>query len=119
MDLGVTRLEGDQGRALSLAQDEWSASLKTFNDISADHATLGWLDAARGYGEDAAKELRTAIALDPTDARPHVYLGIMAARLGQLDEALKQFNTAKILSPAYRNLDRLIQEVHKREPRHF
>jgi hypothetical protein len=119
MDLGLTRLEGDQGRALSLAQDEWSASLKTFNDISADHATLGWLDAARGYGEDAAKELRTAIALDPTDARPHVYLGIMAARLGQLDEALKQFNTAKILSPAYRNLDRLIQEVHKREPRHF
>ena len=119
MGLGVTQLEGSQGHALSLAQDEWSESLKAFNDVAADHTTLGWLDAARGDGEDAAKELRIAIALDPTDARPHVYLGIMAARQGQFDEALRQFNTAKALSPSYRNLDQLIQEVHKRESRDY
>lgn len=119
MSLGVTKLDGDQGRALSLAQDEWAESLRTLNDVAADHTTLGWLNAARGFGEDAAKELQTAIALDPTDARPHVYLGIISARQGQLNEALKQFITAKTLSPSYRNLDRLIQEVHKRESKDF
>jgi hypothetical protein len=119
MGLGVTHLDGNMGRALSAAQDDWSESLKTFNDVAADHTTLGWLDAARGNSEDAAKELRTAIALDPTDARPHVYLGIMAARRGQLDEALRQFNIAKALSPSYWNLDRLIEEVRKQGSRHF
>jgi hypothetical protein len=119
MGLGVTHLEGTIGRALSVAQDEWSESLKTFNDVAADHTTLGWLDTARGNSEDAAKELRTAIALDSTDARPHVYLGIIAARQGQLDEALRQFNIAKALSPSYWNLDRLIEEVHKQGSRHF
>ena len=89
-------------------------SLRTFNDVASDHTTLGWLEAARGGGEEAAKELRIAIDLDPRDARPHVYLGILAARAGRYDEALQHFKTAKTIAPGYQNLDRLIEESTKR-----
>jgi hypothetical protein len=112
--LSITKLDGPAGDALARAQDEWAASLATFNDIAGDHTTLGWLYAARGRSEDALKELHTAVALDAGDPRPHVYLGVLAARAGRYDEALQQFKIAKTIAPSYRNLDRLIQEVQKR-----
>src|SRR5436190_18747735 len=91
MGLGITRLDGAPGDALARAQDEWAASLRFFNDIAADHATLGWLEASRGHGDEAVRELTTAIALDPVDPRPHVYLGVLSARRGRFDEALQHF----------------------------
>ncbi len=114
MTEGVSQLDGAAGEALAHAQDEWMDSLRTFNDVSDDQASLGWLEAARGRSEDAAKDLHNAITIDPTNARPHVYLGVMAARAGQYDEALKHFKNAKVLSPNYQNLDRLIDEARKR-----
>ncbi|MGH7623422.1 MAG: HEAT repeat domain-containing protein, partial [Gemmatimonadaceae bacterium] len=114
MDLGVTSLPDAAGAALARAQDEWAASLATFNDVAADHTALGWLLAARGQHDDAEKELKTAIALDPRDARPHVFLGVLDARAGRFDEALQRFRTAKKIDPAYQNLDRLIAEAEKR-----
>jgi hypothetical protein len=112
--LGITRLDGPAGDALARAQDDWATSLATFNDIAGDHTTLGWLLAARGRAEDAEKELSTAIALDAGDPRPHVYLGILAARAGSYDEALRQFKIAKTIAPSYKNLDLLILEAQKR-----
>jgi tetratricopeptide (TPR) repeat protein len=114
MAFGITRLDGARGQALARAQDEWAESLRTFNDVSADHTTLGRLEAARGRSEQAAKEWRTAIDLDPRDPQPHVYLGVLAARAGRYDEALQRFKTAKTIAPAYQNLDRLIEETSKR-----
>jgi tetratricopeptide (TPR) repeat protein len=112
--LGITKLDGPAGDALAHAQDEWAASLATFNDSADDHTALGWLQAARGRVEEGMRELHTAIALDAADPRPHVYLGILAARAGRFDEALQQFKIAKTLGPAYRNLDRLVEEAQKR-----
>ena len=114
MGLGVTRSDGAAGDALSRAQDEWALSLATFNDAAADHTALGWLLAARGRNDEAANELRTAITLDPRDARPHVFLGVLDARAGRFEEALQHFKTAKKIDPAYQNLDRLIAEAEKR-----
>jgi predicted CXXCH cytochrome family protein len=111
---GITQLDGAPGKALARAQDEWAESLRTFNDVAADHTTLGWLEASRGRSEEGVKELRVAIALDPRDARPHVLLGVLAARAGQFDDALQHFKTAKIIAPTYLNLDRLIEESSKR-----
>src|SRR5207249_2163618 len=51
LNRGVASLEGTQGQALARAQDEWAESLRTFNDVASDHATLGWLEAARGRPE--------------------------------------------------------------------
>jgi Flp pilus assembly protein TadD len=114
MGLGISALDGAAGEALARAQDEWAISLATFNDLASDHTTLGWLLAARGRADDATKELTTAIALDPADARPHVLLGVLNARAGRYDEALRYFKNAKKIDPAYQNLDRLIAEAEKR-----
>ena len=39
---------------------------------------------------------------------------MIAARAGRFDEALQRFKTAKSLSAAYPNIDRLIEEAQKR-----
>src|SRR5256885_1795884 len=102
------------GVALARAQDDLAESLRTFNDLPGDHTTLGWLEASRGRADEAAAELRTAIDLDPRAARPRVYLGVVAARAGKYDEAVRHWKAAKELAPAYPNLDRLIEEAQKR-----
>ena len=114
LDLGIATLDGPAGLALAHAQDEWAESLRTFNDDAADHTTLGWLEQARGRTETAIGELNTAIRLDPSSAKPHVYLGVLAARAGRYDDALQQFKRAKALAPTYPNVDRLIEEAQKR-----
>jgi hypothetical protein len=111
---GISVLDGPAGQALIRAQDEWADSLRTFNDQASDHTTLGWLEAARGHVESAIVELRAGIDLDPRAARPHVYLGVLAARAGKFDEALQHFRRAKALAPDYQNLDRLIAEAQTR-----
>ena len=99
---------------MARAQDEWADSLRTFTDVAGDHATLGRLEAVRGRTEQATAELRTAIDLDPRDARPHVYLGILAAEAGRYEEAIKHFKNAKTLALDYQNLDRPIEAAQKR-----
>jgi tetratricopeptide (TPR) repeat protein len=115
LDRGIIRLDGAVGAALARAQDEWAESLRTFNDDGRDQAVLGWLEMSRGRTPAAIDALNAAIALEPSAARPHVYLGVIAARAARYDEALKQFTTARSLQPTYPNLDRLIEEARSRK----
>jgi hypothetical protein len=110
----ITTADGSAGEALVAAQDEWITSLRTFDDVSFNHVTLGRLAAARGRDEESIRELNVAARLDPADARPHVWLGVFAARAGRFDAAIQQFKAAKSLAPDYPNIDRLIQEASKR-----
>jgi len=114
LDLGIAHLDGFPGQVLAEAQDEWRQSLRTFPDVASDHTTLGWLESETGRTENATKELEIAARMDPTDPRPHVYLGVIAARAGRYADALHQFKTAQSLNPSYANLDRLIEEARKR-----
>ena len=111
---GVSTLEGLAGQLLARAQDDLAQSLRTFNDLSGDHTTLGRLYSARGDDTHAAAELEIAIQLDPRAAEPHVYLGVMAARAGKYDDAVQHWKTARNLDRDYPNLDRLIEEAQKR-----
>jgi hypothetical protein len=117
MAAGISHLEGARGAALANAQEEWAESLRGFNDVAADQTTLGWLDSARGRTADARRELNIAIGLDPAAARPHVYLGVIAAREGRFDEAVQHFTAARSRDPKYPNLSRLIDEASKRAPK--
>src|SRR5437899_9204839 len=65
MNRGISRLDSAVGSALQRAQDEWAESLRAFNDVAEDHATLGWLEGARGGSDEATKELMIAVKLDP------------------------------------------------------
>ena len=114
LNMSITTADGAPGEALVAAQDEWIASLRSFDDVSYNHLTLSRLLVARGNSEDAVRELNVAIRLDPSDARPHVSLGVLAARAGRFDAAVQQFKTAKGLAPSYPNIDRLIEEAAKR-----
>jgi predicted CXXCH cytochrome family protein len=114
MDRGISRLDGALGVALERAQNEWADSLRTFNDVARDQSTLGWLEASRGRTREAVEALNDAAATDPSDPQPHVYLGVIAARAGRYDDAVKQFTTARSLQPDYPNLARLIEEAQKR-----
>ena len=111
---GVSTLEGSAAQPLARAQDDLAQSLRTFNDLSGDHTTLGRLYSARGDDTHAAAELEIAIQLDPRAAEPHVYLGVMAARAGKYLDAVQHWKTARNLDRDYPNLDRLIEEAQKR-----
>ncbi len=119
MSQGVTQLDGLPGQVLARAQDEWAESLRTFNDVSQDQTSLGWLESARGQTAQAVTDLRNAIVIDARNPTPYVYLGVLAARAGKFDEALRQFKKAKELAPSYRNLDRLIAEAQKRSTNRY
>ena len=114
MSMGITQLEGTAGVVLARAQDEWSDSLREFNDDASDHATLGWLEASRGRTTEAERELRMAVRLDPGNAQALVYLGVLAARAGRFEDALQRFKAAKAVAPGFPNIDRLIDEAQKR-----
>src|SRR5436853_395324 len=64
---GVTTIDGPARQVLAQAQDELAESLRTFNDVAADHTTLGSLESARGRDDAASAELTTAVNLDPAD----------------------------------------------------
>jgi hypothetical protein len=53
------------------------------------------------------------LSLDPRLARARVYRGIVAARSGQLAEAIRHWREAKKIEPAYPNLDRMIAEAER------
>jgi predicted CXXCH cytochrome family protein len=113
MWMNVTTLPGGAGEVLTRAQDELGASLAAFPDIVDNHATRGWLESQRGRQDTAAHALDTALALDPQMVRARVYRGIVAARSGQLAEAIRHWRDAKKIDPAYPNLDRMIAEAER------
>ena len=111
--MNVTTLPGAAGELLARAQDEFGASLSSFPDVVGNHATRGWLESERGRQEPAAHALETALSLDPQYVRARVYRGIVAARSGQLGEAIKHWREAKKIDPEYPNLDRMIAEAER------
>ncbi|MBI2835401.1 MAG: HEAT repeat domain-containing protein [Acidobacteria bacterium] len=114
LQMGVASLPGGAGVALARAQDEYALSLSTFPDIAADHTSLAWLHMSVGKTNAAERELAVAIELDPSDARPHVFRGVLAARGERYAEALGAWRTAKDINPAYPNLDSLMAEARRR-----
>ncbi len=117
LELGIAELPEPAATLLHSAQDEWISGLDAFPDVPANHAIRGWIESARGRQTDAARALDTALELDPTSARAHVYRGIVSARAGQLSEAIKHWQRAKSLDPAYPNIDRLIEEAKRQSGR--
>jgi tetratricopeptide (TPR) repeat protein len=112
--MGVSTLPGVAGDVLTRVQDEYARSLENFPQEAGNHTSLGWLASERGQQEQAARALDIAIDLEPKYARAHVFRGVVAARSGQFGEAIKHWQTARSIDPAYPNLDKMIEEARKR-----
>ena len=57
---------------------------------------------------DAESAFRRAIELDPTDSRPHLWLGIGFERAGRLDESVRCLCAGLALRPHYGEADSLM-----------
>jgi len=101
--------------ALVRAQDEYAASLATFGDAAADHLALGWFEMQRRREPEARAALQRALLLDPDGPQARVFLGVIDARNGRYDEAIRQWRRVRAEHPAYPNIDRLIEEAEKRK----
>jgi tetratricopeptide (TPR) repeat protein len=110
---GISQLPGTAGVALSRAQDDYAASLRTFPDVAANHAALAWLAAQRGRLHEAVEAADIALGVDPRLARPWVIKGVVHAREGKYAQAIGDWKKAQALEPSYPNLDRLIEEAEK------
>ncbi|MGH9329999.1 MAG: HEAT repeat domain-containing protein [Vicinamibacterales bacterium] len=115
LGLGVATLDGQAGAALVRAQDEYAESLRAFPDSSENHASLGWLEMSRGRDADAERAIRTAIDLNPSDARARLLRGVFLARQNRLDDAIREWIEAKKLDPSNPRIDLLIEEARRRK----
>ena len=109
----VAQLPGAAGAALSRAQDDYVASLRSFPDIAANHSAIAWLEAQRGRPADALAAADTALRVDERAARPWVVKGVIFAREGKYADAIAAWQKARSLEPSYPNIDKLIAEAEK------
>ncbi len=71
---------------------------------STSHQVAGNISRARGWYDDAVKEFRAAIALDPGDSWSYAYLAYSLIYAGKAAEAETQIETAMRLDPHFPSL---------------
>lgn len=77
----------------------WNEVARQRPDNARAHVNIGVLLEQRGQAEEAVKEYRIALGLDPNYADAHFNLGVALVRLTRLDEAERSFRDAIRLSP--------------------
>ena len=112
--LDIATAPGRAGEALTRAQQELAASLRSFPESAPMQTTLAWLQTLRGEDAEAAGTVAAAIALDPSAARPYVIRGLLAARAGRLADAISAWKAARERDPATPNIDTMIDEATRR-----
>jgi tetratricopeptide (TPR) repeat protein len=75
-------------------------------------------EAAKGQWTQAAEDYKKALALKPNDGGYHNNLGQAYMKLGQIDDAIKEYNTSAQLDPAnagmyYFNLGAVLTNANK------
>ena len=94
------QMEGNLERAIEL----YRRSIDVFPTAEA-HTYLGWTLSFQGKLEEAARECRRAIEIDPDFGNPYNDIGCYLMQEGKLDEAIPWLEKAK--------------QAKRYEPRHF
>jgi TolB-like protein len=96
---------------LQTAKEAVQKALHIDPSLSQGWATLGNITAAAWDWAEAEKDLRRAIALNPSNAQARDGLGDLLDNIGKLDEGWKEYQTAQELDP---NEDHLEFALYKR-----
>ena len=100
-DLGLAIFEraniGDNNAAL----DKLLTCARLVPDNPMVHYYLGTIYCAEGKLDEAEKELRTVLAIDPRHAAAHFELGKLRYYRGDLDRCLLEVKEAEKISPSY------------------
>lgn len=68
----------------------------------------------RGLESEARASLGHALSLDAANPQPRVLLGVIDARNGRYDAALREWRKVRAEFPGYPNIDQLIAEALRR-----
>ncbi len=93
----------DHGIATTRAVEIARGELERRQDVGA-HDALAWALFADGRFTEAAESMERAMALGTLDARFHYHAGLIAAALGDADEARHRLEAALTLSPEFQPL---------------
>jgi TolB-like protein/class 3 adenylate cyclase/Flp pilus assembly protein TadD len=102
----------DQGWTTSLGMTADAAfrkareylNLANAHPTTTSHQVAGNISRDRGWYDDAVKEFRAAIALDPSDSWSYAYLAYSLIYAGKAAEGEKQIETAMRLDPHFPSL---------------
>jgi len=96
---GYTQADDDQEELFKLAESSARQALTLDPNIGEAHAVLAQINAERGDLLDAESGFFFAISLEPNEATPHHWYSLLLARVGRMQEALKQAQKAWTLDP--------------------
>lgn len=77
----------------------WSDVARKSPGLDIPHIQMGTEYYLRGRYDDAIREYRAAIAIDPNFSETHFNLGLAYNKKGLYEDAMKEFQTALILEP--------------------
>ena len=98
---------------LDAARDAYERALAASPDSSFLYRELGAVEARAGRGARALELFRKATALDPGDARSHIFAGDVLAADGHFDEAEREYTAAAGIEPS-REIEQKLQDVRQR-----
>jgi len=83
----------------SEAEELFRKALELDPDYACAHRELGWALRRRGSAPGTEAHLRKAVELDPDDAWAHIYYGNHLWSLDNIDTAIVEFQSARVLKP--------------------
>jgi len=109
LTLGVVRLEGEDGRRLEVAKQDFVRALRNWPNVPEFRLNLGNYHMVHSAYQDALTEYEVAIQLDPTLPEAWFFAGQAQARLGRLDRALEAWKKVRELKPDFPKIDELVR----------
>lgn len=94
---GQAHARGEKNKALAIL----NRAIAISPNIGQLYATRASIRAGAGFTNDVFEDYRRAIVLNPADFKSITNLGVAFTRTGRHEEALKQFDAALKIDPAY------------------
>jgi predicted CXXCH cytochrome family protein len=113
IDLGVIRLDGEPGRRLEAAKQEFVQALRAWPNVPAFRVDLGNYLLLHNDLTNAIAEYQVAVQLDPALVTAWYFLGQAYARQSQFDKAFDAWKKVRELKPDFPKIDDLLRATEQ------